>query len=158
MSGIPPKNGTLKYPATQLVALARLILTEYETHVKAEYDAWNDADDDTETDAGLILDDIHLVNYVVNLPRYVEAEELRRGAKMHPVEYHGVDDPKQAEKALLGVGVQRKAKYVFENAVGFRKETRGQPTKGENWQTEDALIDFLLFLCEPEHKNMFLAA
>lgn len=97
MSSLLPKSGTLQYPATQLVALARLILTQYESHLKVEFDAYNESDNDDATtcDAGLILDDIHLLNYLVNLPRYVGMEELRRGEKMNPVDYHGIDDPKQ---------------------------------------------------------------
>ena len=70
MSSLLPKSGTLQYPATQLVALARLILTQYESHLNVEFDAYNKSDDDDATcDAGLILDDIHMLNYLVNLPR-----------------------------------------------------------------------------------------
>lgn len=76
MSSLPPKSGTLQYPATQLVALARLILTQYESHLKVEFDAYNESDDDDATcDAGLILDDIHDLNYFVDRPRHVEMEE-----------------------------------------------------------------------------------
>lgn len=157
MSSLLPKSGTLQYPATQLVALARLILTQYESHLKVEFDAYNESDNDDATtcDAGLILDDIHLLNYLVNLPRYVGMEELRRGEKMNPVDYHGIDDPKQPERALLNVGIQRKANYLFVDAVKLRKETRGQPSNGGNWDSEDALLDFLVFLSQPEHKDLF---
>jgi len=151
-----PKSGTLQYPATQLVALARLILTQYESHLKVEFDAYNESNDDDATcDAGLILDDIHMLNYLVNLPRYVEMEELRRGEKMNPVDYHGIDYPKQPERALLNVGIQRKANYLFVDAVKLRKETRREPSSGGNWDSEDALLDFLVFLSQPKHKDLF---
>ena len=84
-------------------------------------------------------------------------EELRRGEKMNPVDYRGIDDPKQPERALLSVGIHRKANYLFVYAVKLRKETRGQPvaSNGGNWDSEDALLDFLVFLSLPEHKDLF---
>jgi hypothetical protein len=156
MSSLPLKSGTLQYPATQLVALARLILTQYESHLQVEFDAHNESDDDDATcDAGLILDDIHDLNYFVNLPRHVEMEELSYSKKINPADYPGLDDPKQPERALLNVGIHRKADYLFVDAIKLRKETRGQPSNGGNWDSEDALLDFLVFLSQPEHKDLF---
>lgn len=60
-----------------------------------------------------------------------------------------------AERALLNVGIQRKANYLFVDAVKLRKETRGQPSNGGNWDSEDTLLDFLVFLSQPEHKDLF---
>ncbi|KIM44959.1 hypothetical protein M413DRAFT_9170 [Hebeloma cylindrosporum] len=158
MSSLLPKSGTLQYPATQLVALARLILTQYQSHLQAEGDARIESDDDkddNDTDTFLILDDLHELNLLVNLPRHIEMENLRRVEKMDPSEYSDIDDPKQPERALLNVGINRKANYLFVDAVKFRKETRGQPSNDGNWDSEDALLDFLVFLSQPEHKDLF---
>ncbi|KIM44958.1 hypothetical protein M413DRAFT_367482 [Hebeloma cylindrosporum] len=156
MSTLLPKSGTLHcYPASQLVTLVRLILTQYESHLQVEYAASLEADEgEATTDAGLILEDIQEMYYFVDLPR---SEELRRGEKIRASEYRGIDDPKQPERALLNIGIYCRANYLFVDAVKFRKETRGQPSNGGNWDDdhEDALLNFLVFLSHPEHKDLF---
>ncbi|KIM44971.1 hypothetical protein M413DRAFT_9178 [Hebeloma cylindrosporum] len=173
MSSLLSKSGTLQYPATELVTLARLILMQYESYLQAKRDAYRleSVVDRSSCDAGLIMEDIWDLYYLVDRPRYVEREELLREEKLHPSVRSGIDDPKQPERALLHVGIKQKANYLFVDAVKFRKETRGQPsndgnwdsekeTRGQpsndgNWDSEDALLDFLVFLSHPEHKDLF---
>jgi hypothetical protein len=158
-AGIPltaPLTGTLRYPATDLVELARLILTQYKTHLQSKEKAADEAgDEDASWEAVHSQEDIHEINWLIDRKRWKEDEEVRRGKKVPPGELQGLDDPKQPERCLLIIGANHKASFVYADAVKLRKETRGSPSAGSDWSNEDALLDFLVFLSAREHRGLF---
>jgi len=75
---IAPLTATLRYPFDHLIALARLILVEYQAHLKAQEAAADEADDEDEVcEAYNNLCDVKKITWLLDRERWMKEDEAK---------------------------------------------------------------------------------
>ncbi|PPQ66312.1 hypothetical protein CVT26_011143 [Gymnopilus dilepis] len=157
-----PLTGTLRYPLDSLISLGRLILVDYQAHLKAQETTANAADNDEAMwEATDSLNDVSEITWLLDRHRWKEEQEKARGGSFpeyteNKEAMEDLNDPRQTEKSLLIMGGNHKAEYVIPAAIKLRREKRGEAPEG-SWKNEDALLDFLEFLSKNNHACLFRA-